>query len=44
MEGTKSPGGAVGRPETPVGNVFKKHIINIPVRPVGDDPAKGAAR
>ena len=44
MMGAKSPGGAVRRPERPVGNVFKKQVIQVPFRPVGNNPAEGAAR
>jgi hypothetical protein len=40
----EASGKPVGLAETPVGNVFKEHVVDVPLRPVGDDTAEGAAR
>jgi hypothetical protein len=44
MKIAEAPGKAVGLSESPIRNMFKKHIINVPFGPVRNDAAKGTAR
>jgi hypothetical protein len=43
MKIAEPPGGAVIRPEYPVRNMLKKHIVDVPVSPVRYNAAQRAA-